>query len=78
MSEMNKAHFEQTLSTIQEQQADEVHAAVEDREKQYSQEKAQYTSEVGELRTEMQKLKIELSDEKAEKESALARLAVSA
>ncbi|OXH37700.1 hypothetical protein J008_02070 [Cryptococcus neoformans] len=75
MSEMNKAHFEQTLSTIQEQQADEVRAAVEDREKQYSQEKAQYTSEVGELRTEMQKLKIELSDEKAEKESALARLA---
>lgn len=71
MSEMNKAHFEQTLSTIQEQQADEVRAAVEDREKQY-------TSEVGELRTEMQKLKIELSDEKAEKESALDRLAVSA
>lgn len=77
MSEMNKAHFEQTLSTMQEQQADEVRAAVEGREKQYAQEKAQYTSEAGELRAEMEKLKIELNDEKAEKESVLARLAVS-
>lgn len=75
MSEMNKAHFEQTLSTMQEQQADEVRAAVEGREKQYAQEKAQYTSEAGELRAEMEKLKIELNDEKAEKESVLARLA---
>lgn len=77
MSEMNKTHFEQTLLAIHEQQADEIRAAVESRDKQYAEGKSQYTSEVEMLRVEIQKLKMELNDEKAEKETAFARLAVS-
>ncbi|KIR26793.1 hypothetical protein I309_04366 [Cryptococcus deuterogattii LA55] len=75
MSEMNKTHFEQTLLAIHEQQADEIRAAVESRDKQYAEGKSQYTSEVEMLRVEIQKLKMELNDEKAEKETAFARLA---
>ncbi|WVO14957.1 hypothetical protein L204_102598 [Cryptococcus depauperatus] len=77
VAEMNKAHFEQTLFAMQQQQQEDAAGSAEQKAEESAQLKNKYETQMENLRGQIKNLRIELEDERVEKNSLVAKLAAS-
>jgi hypothetical protein len=76
MLEMNKTHFEESLKAMQADHTGELARAASTRAAEDGAAQTKHQEEVEALKMEMKALRAELENEKVEKQTALAKLAV--